>query len=136
MLQGEDLFLLSKYIGIPFEDKADTEFSADCFGLVRLIYKEKLSIGVFKPTSSAFNSRSVLREFLEESSRNWVKVEAPKLYDVVAMAHDPKHPNIIQHFGIYIGENRMIHTLKGVGSHVVSLEDYKYFIKGFYQWRK
>lgn len=128
--------MFSNYIGIPFEDKADTTDSADCFGLVRLLYKDKLNIKVFKPDSSAFNSRSVLKEFLAETSRNWTKVESPKIYDVVAMAHDPRHPSIVQHFGIYIGNGKMIHTLEKVGSHVVSLEDYKYFIKGFYQWQK
>lgn len=130
------MFLLSRYIGIPFEDKADSEYSADCFGLVRLIYKEKLNRMVFKPTSSAFNSRKVFKEFMEETSKNWTKVESPETYDVVAMAHDPKHPDIIQHFGIYIGNDKMIHTLKGVGSHIVSLQSYKYFIKGFYRWQK
>ena len=128
--------MLSNYIGIPFEDRADTLDSADCFGLVRLVYKQILNIKVFKPNSSAFNSRSVLREFLEETSRNWNEVKELKKFDVIAMAHDPKHPDIIQHFGIYIGNGKMLHTLKGVGSHVVNMSEYNYFIKGFYRWQK
>ena len=128
--------MFDNYIGIPFKDKGDTVDYADCFGLVRLIYKQILKIEVFKPDSSAFNSRSVLREFLEETSRNWVEVQNLEKYDVIAMAHDPKHPSMVQHFGIYIGNGKMIHTLKGIGSHVVNIHEYKYFIKGYYRWQQ
>ncbi len=128
--------MLADFIGIPFVDKGDGFNGADCFGLVRLYYKDVMNIKLFKPDSSAFNSKSVLREFLEETSRNWNKVSEPQINDVVAMAHDPRHPKIVQHFGIYIGNGKMIHTLEKVGSHIVKLRDYKYFIKGYYRWQK
>lgn len=128
--------MLVDMIGVPFVDKGDTLKGCDCFGLVRLYYKDILNRKVFKPQSSAFNSKSVLREFLEETSRNWIQVQEPKINDVVAMAHDPKHPKIVQHFGIYLGNGKMLHTLEKVGSHIVRISDYKYYIKGYYRWQK
>ena len=125
--------MFDNYIGIPFKDRADTEKNSDCFGLVRLIYKQVLKIEVFKPNSSAFNSRSVLREFLEETSRNWDEVKELKKFDVIAMAHDPKLVSIVQHFGVYIGNGKMIHTLKGIGSHISNIHEYEYFIRGYYR---
>lgn len=128
--------MLDNYIGIPFKNRADTEKSADCFGLVRLIYKQVLNIKVYKPNSSAFDSKSILKEFLEKVSKNWDEVQSLEKFDVVVMAHDPKHPDIIQHFGIYIGNGKMIHTLKGIGSHISNIHEYKYFIKGYYRWQQ
>jgi cell wall-associated NlpC family hydrolase len=124
---------LFDFIGIPFQNRASSFIGADCYGLVRLVYKEKLNIDVPQPISSAYASRHVEREYLKEISTNWYKVDIPQKYDVVAMAHDPMHPKIVQHFGIVIDETHMLHTLDNVGSHIVKILDYKHFIKGYYR---
>ena len=128
--------MLSKYIGIPFVDRKASFRGADCFGLIRLFYMEQLGIKIYEHKSKYDNIKSVIMEYLHESETNWTSHKEPELYDVVAMAHDMNHPDIIQHFGIYIGNGKMLHTLQKVGSHIVNIRDYKYFIKGYHRWQK
>lgn len=135
-LVQEGLNLLDKYIGIPFVDRKSTFQECDCFGLIRLLYKNEMKIDVAQPLSSAYETKKVYNEYLKEIASNWKEVKEPEMFDVVGMAHDTKHPDIVQHFGIYIGNGKMIHTLEEIGSHIVDLEEYKYFIKGFYRWQK
>lgn len=128
--------LLGKYIGIPFVKRKDKLDGADCFGLVRLIYREEVNTDIFKHQSDADNIRSIIIEYMQESQKNWINVKNPQMFDVIAMARDPYHPNIIQHYGIYIGNGKMIHTLKELGSHVSKIEDYKYCIKAYHRHKE
>jgi len=127
---------LYNYIGIPFKNRGDSVTGTDCYGLVRLVYKEKLGITLHKATSSAFASRNIETEFLAETSSSWLKVPELEPFDVIAMAHDSRHPEVIQHFGIYLGDGKMLHTLKQIGSHIVKIDEYKHYIKGYYRYGK
>ena len=126
--------MFDKYIGIPFKNRHSSMIACDCYGLVRIIYKDILKIDIPQPTSSAFESKHIEDEYLKETSKNWSKVSSVQKFDVVAMKHDPKHPDIVQHFGIAISETKMIHTLKGIGSHIVNISEYDYFIEGYYRY--
>lgn len=125
--------MLTNYINIPFVKNKDTLKGADCFGLVRLFYKEELGLEIFKHSADADKIKQVIFEYLNEAKTNWVNVETLEKFDVIAMAHDTNHPNIIQHFGIYIGNNKMLHTLKEIGSHIVDIRNYRYFIKNIHR---
>jgi len=128
--------LFDKYIGIPFVDNGDDFNKCDCFGIVRLFYKEELNISIFKHEGNQHSIKRAVLEFLQESRINWQVVQEPKLYDVIAMAHDPNHPKIIQHFGIYIGDGKMIHTLNKASSHIAKVDDYKYYIKSIHRHKR
>jgi len=119
-----------------FKNRESNLRACDCYGLIRLVYKNSLNIDVPKPDASAFESQHIEDEYLAETSKNWVEITEPKIFDVVAMAHDPKHPEIVQHFGIILNNKQMLHTLKGIGSHVVKIKDYNYYIKGYYRHGK
>lgn len=109
---------------------------SDCFGLIRLLYKHEMKIEIKQPLASAYETRKVFKEFLQEIAENWQEVKDVQLFDVIGMAHDPNHPDLIQHYGIYLGNGKMLHTLENIGSHIVNIDEYKYYIKGFYRWRK
>lgn len=126
--------MLNKFIGIPFKNRQSSFDQCDCFGLVRLVYKETQGKIIKQPQSSAFHSRLIEEEYLAEISKNWKEVKDPLNGDVVAMAHDPLLPNVVQHFGIFLGGGKMLHTLRGVGSHVCRLNVYTYCIKGYYRY--
>ena len=127
---------MHKYVGIPFKDRESSFEFADCYGLVRLVYKHELGVNIPQPSSSAFASKGIMKEYLREISENWFSVDTPQPFDVVAMAHGPAHPRIIQHFGIVLNDTQLLHTLDKVGSHIVNISDYKHFIKGYYRHGK
>ena len=125
---------MKKYIGIPFKDGEPSFTGANCITLCELFYYNELKISIPKIRVESSNTKRVFLEYLHQISNNWTKVEEPKLYDIVAMSRDLKHPNMVQHFGIYLGNGKILHSLEKVGSHVVSIVEMKVFIKGFYRW--
>lgn len=125
--------MYNKYIGIPFKDNQDTLKGADCFGLCRLIYRLEKNIEILTHKSDPRDIKNIMLEYAMEAKTNWINVKEPKFLDIIAMAHDINHPKIVQHYGIYIGNGEMIHTLKQIGSHRVKLKDYKYFIKAIHR---
>jgi len=84
---------------------------------------------------SSNHSNKVWATYLKQIHSLWDTVEIPQLYDVIAMAYDIRHPKIVQHVGIYIGNGKILHTLEKVGSHIVDLKDINIFIRGYHRWR-
>jgi len=126
---------VNKYIGIPFSDGEPSLKGANCYSLIELIYKEEFGIELPKIRISALNSRRAFIEYLKQVSEHWIKIDEPEINCVVVMAHDMKHPKVIQHFGLYIGDGKVLHTLNKINSHIKSLDSLKPFIKGYYKWQ-
>lgn len=129
--------MFDRFVGIPFLNKGVAFDGCDCFGLVRLLYGVELGQEIPNPSyENAVDSKQIHSEYIKQIATNWKEVKELKKYDVIAMAHDARHPHIIQHFGIYLGNDKMLHTLRNVGSHIVDISQYQYYIKGFYRWQK
>jgi cell wall-associated NlpC family hydrolase len=126
---------MNKYIGIPFVDKGSSLEACDCYGLVRLVYKEELQTTIPDFNSSCKDTKRIFSDYLKQIAEHWKLVQEPQLYDVIAMAYDPQHPKIVQHFGIYIGNGMMLHTLEHIGSFTVKVSEFQYYIKGIYRWK-
>jgi cell wall-associated NlpC family hydrolase len=127
---------MNKFVGIPFIDGGDSYDGADCYGLIRLYYRDELGIEIPNFDIGAYETKRVFWNFISEISKNWKFIKEPEKNCVAAMSHDANHPKIVQHFGVYLGEKQILHTLENIGSHVVNLAEYRYFIKGFYRWQK
>ena len=120
----------NKYVGIPFE-------KLDCYRFVQWVLED--AAGILIPafdTIGTEDSRRIYLNFLNEISGNWKQVDQPQKFDVVAMAYDARHPKFVQHFGVYIGNGLMLHTLKYIGSHSIKLEHPAIHssIRGIYRW--
>lgn len=125
---------MNRFIGIPFADGEQSFDGANCYGLVRLFYREHLGINIPELRVHSDHSNVVWATYLKEIGEHWESVTEPQLYDVVAMAQDVRHPRIVQHVGIYIGDGKVLHTLNKVESHIVDLEKIKYMVKGYHRW--
>jgi cell wall-associated NlpC family hydrolase len=125
-----------KYVGIPFEDRGHSKEAADCYGLVRLVYRQELGIEIPEFNSSCGDTRRIFMDYLKQISEHWDLVtEDFQPFDVIAMAYDPEHPKIVQHFGLYIGNGMMLQTLKGIGAFTIRVSEYQHYVKGIYRWR-
>ena len=126
---------MMRYIGIPFEDGEPSFNGANCITLVELIYREELGIEIHPIRVAHANKRRAFMQYLTEIAERWDRIDEPEPFCVVAMAHSPRHPDLVQHFGIYLGDGIILHTLQKVGAHTVQLARMKPFIKGYYKWR-
>ena len=63
-------------------------------------------------------------------------MDVPEPGDLAVMNLDPMAPTMIQHVGVYVGNGRIIHTLKKRESHLVRIDDpyWSKKIKCYYRW--
>jgi cell wall-associated NlpC family hydrolase len=125
----------NKYIGIPFKDKGRDKDGADCYGLVRLIYKNELNIDLpdlIEAYESA-NDREALEGVIDaESKTRWKETTKPKEFDVIVL----KMCGAPSHLGVVIKNNYMIHCHKGSDTAIEQFNGMKWEkrILGFYTW--
>lgn len=125
----------NKYIRIPFTDKGRSENGCDCWGLVRLIYKQELNIDLplllgYKDTLD----RPTIAEICNLEKTNWVEIPfgKEKPYDVIVL-------NILgfpMHVGVVFNNSFMIHCIKGSGTVVVNYRSAQWIkrVSGFYRY--
>ncbi len=78
-------------IGTPYLYGGTSPKGFDCSGLVQFVYKQ---VGIFLPRTSHAQYQSL------------TKIDHPEVGDLVFFAYD-KH---INHVGIYVGNNKMLHA--------------------------
>jgi hypothetical protein len=126
---------IRKYIGIPFVDRGDSFDGADCYGLLRLFYREEFGRQIADPNIRCDQSTRVFSQYLIEIRKHWIEIPKPINFCGVAMANEPRLPGMVQHFGIYY-DGRILHTLKGVGSHLVDAGKSFNNVKRYYDWQQ
>jgi len=120
-------------IGIPFVDRGRDRNGADCWGLAMMSMRH---FGKVVPDMdvSCFDTPSIHALYDGERARwAWQKVDSPEPGDLGVMCLDPKLPHTMQHVAIYIGNGRMIHTMKKRESHLVKIDD-PYWGKKIIAW--
>lgn len=128
---------LSEFIGIPFVSKAQLFSGADCYGLVTLYYKYVLGIDIPSFIIAHDSVRRVFLAYLNEISKNWVRIDKPEQHCGVAIKMNDQHPKMVTHFGVMIDDHRLLHTLEKMGSHIIDIDSplVKNKIEGFYRWQ-
>lgn len=126
-------------IGIPFVDGGrDPAVGLDCWGLFRLAMTR---FGHCVPDFdvSCFDTPEIAATAAVEAiSGPWERISSPEPGCAVLMSLDPDLPGLIQHFGVYIGEGRFIHTLKKTRASLASVHHpfWSGKIKGYYRWTR
>lgn len=128
--------MIEKLIGIPFVSKGRSFKGCDCYGLVKLYYKEVLNIELPETLISPDQPRRTFANYLNEISKNWTST-VPGKNAVVAMAVNAQHPSLVTHFAVMIDDKRFIDTRENMSSYLTSIDDEKIKnqIKGFYKWQ-
>jgi hypothetical protein len=123
----------NKYIGLPYAANGRNEQGIDCWGLVRLFYKQEYNIDLPSYTeeySGAYDTR--ILGMMDLYKNNWSQVQEPEIGSVIVF-------NILGepfHVGVYIGDNKFIHARDGMDSVVESVNSPRWNkrIEGYYKY--
>lgn len=108
------------YVGIPFKEKGRDESGLDCWGLVRLWYKNELGVDLpsYLNVYSHTKEKVVAETIAAESSAHWRSVDTPERGDVVLL----RVMGLPWHVGVYLGGNKFLHVQQGCDSIIENLD--------------
>lgn len=132
-----------KYINIPYKHLGNSVKSGmDCYNLCRYIYEQETGISIpflsydccnivdedwFNKTSEQFFEQQV------SSNPHCLRVSEPKKLDFVLMSIGST--NVTNHCAMYLGNNKIIHTMIDKPSWVSPYGNYyKQYTTGTYRW--
>ena len=103
-------------IGVPFSE-------LNCHGLVSKALKHWYPDAVLPTDPNGGNGQ-------------WERVETPEEGCVITMRLDPMRPDLVQHVGLYIGDNYVLQTTEKMNAHLIRMDDrfWKNKIEGIYKW--
>jgi probable lipoprotein NlpC len=108
----------SDYVGLPFKDGGRDRAGLDCWGLVALVYAERLGIRLpdFAEVK-AMDGRAVARTIVSQiDSGKWLPV-IPGLvqeYDVVVMRGHVERIGVPRHVGVVAPHGTVLHIEDGI----------------------
>jgi cell wall-associated NlpC family hydrolase len=131
----------SDLIGIAFLDLGrDPAKGLDCWGLVLEVMR-RLGHTVpdyAVPTSedAEATARHLERALQGGLWRRLEQHETPHVGDILAMETFPELPGVVSHFGVFIGEGRIIHAIRKHSVSTPKLRHVNLFGKpaGWYRW--
>ena len=123
---------VNKYIKIPFLEHGRSEYGADCWGLIKTVYKKELNIDLpslldYKDTKD----RSSIAKLVEvEKMVQWHEVlpGEEKEFDVLIF----KILNVPTHVGLVYKKSNMIHCEKGKGTYLTDYNKEGHWKKRLY----
>ena len=124
-----------KYIGLPYKDNGRDTAGVDCWGLVCLFYKNEFDIDLPSYTDeySGPYDPSVTR-VINIYKDKWDNTTTPAEGDVLVfnIYGEPAH------VGVYIGNNKFLHSREGKDVVIESLNNVKWIkrLEGIYQYKE
>jgi hypothetical protein len=122
-----------KYIGIPYLEKGRDTAGLDCWGLVRLIYKEVYNIDLPSfQDSYVLEDDERIAELFAQYKEGWQPVETPVCGDLVLF----RILGVTQHVGVMINNTQFVHVRQNSNSAVESVANAKWAkrVVGFYKY--
>lgn len=119
---------LQKYLGKPYDE-------CDCWEITKLFYKEELNINIPFETNygvpgSDEKYRKKISKVVEMHRCDFKEVDTLEIGDIILF----DILGTAAHVGVYIGENKFLHSIREVGCVVESLAKWKRKVKGYYRW--
>lgn len=117
----------SKYINLPYKELGRTSSGIDCYGLITLIFKEKLGVILPDFTELIYDKEryAVTKQedhILYNIGLRWKEVTNPKEFDILVF-NDSKELDLSKHVGLFIGDDKFIHSLRRSSSVITKLDN-------------
>jgi len=122
-----------KYIGIPFAEKGRDESGVDCWGLVRLIYKQEYDVNLPSFVDDyALSDDACIGELFAQYKEGWTTLTQPEPGCAVIF----RMFGTESHIGVIVDNAHFIHVREGRDSVIESLESAKWAkrVVGFYKY--
>ncbi|MDA8139023.1 MAG: NlpC/P60 family protein [Desulfobacteraceae bacterium] len=95
-----------KYLAIPYRQ-------ADCWELIRRVFAD---CGQRLPSFAvAAADAAAIAAQVDAARPAWRRLAAPEAPCVVAICNDDQDPARVNHFGVYLGDGTVLHTLEASG---------------------
>lgn len=125
------------YQRIPFHEKGRSFYGCDCWGLVKLIYKQECAIilpGYDEMYENTRDAEPLARIINEEKNITWREVKKPEMFDVVLL----RMRGLAAHVGLITAPKFMIHCMDGAGTTHEKYDSLRWGNKvlGFYRYEK
>lgn len=112
-------------IGLPYD-------KVNCWDLARLYYREFMGCELQHYFEGTPTHRSETQTLIYSNIGDFEKVEGdPEVGDLIVI----RVLGLESHIAVYIGDGRMLHTSKRIGSHLERVDSYKKLISGYYRLR-
>lgn len=127
--------ITDKYLGIPYRARGRTMENVDCYGIIMLIY---LDLGIqlydIPDDYSVGWAKQGHNFFAENYYREWIKIEKPNMFDVVAFKNAD---GVTNHAGVCLGDTRFIQSARRHGVIVSRWSDEPWLssLEGFYRFK-
>lgn len=105
----------NEYIKIPFKECGRDENGCDCWGLARLIYRDKLGVDLPELLGYAdTNERKTITDLYEKEHVRWKEIPLgeEKEFDIIIF----RTLGLPTHVGVAIGGGFMIHCERSIGT--------------------
>lgn len=112
----------SKLVGVPYSE-------LDCWGVVREFYRLVMGIGLRHYYDHVPNDDRVAEGLVFSHRGDFKEVDKPEFGDIILI----KLHGIECHIGVYLGEGKLLHTMRGSGCVIDNVARWKKMISGYYR---
>lgn len=126
--------MLSDYVGLPFAERGRSRAGIDCWGLVRLVYAERLGLDLPRLDEAYVSTadRATLQALVEEGRSAWREIlpTEVRLLDLALMSNLG-----VPHIGIVAGPGLVLHVEEGCDAALERLESARIArrLRGFFR---
>jgi sulfur carrier protein ThiS len=124
----------NKYIGIPFKDGGRDSNGVDCWGLVRLVYKNEFNINLpsFSNEYSTTSDVERLEELINQYREGWTETKEPKEGSIVLFRMMGRGT----HVGVLVNTTQFLHVNEDSTSTIENISSHRWKdrILGFYNY--
>ena len=128
LVQGVFMYKLVDFIGIPFVNGGRDFTGCDCWGLVCLAYRHLFGTELEDYQISCFDTLRIKGQIEKEvkSAEIWKEINIPEIPCLVVMSTNPNFPRFCNHLGLYVEDQKFLHTFKKKDS-VLERFDHPFF---------
>lgn len=127
---------IDTYVGLLYKSLGRDKNGIDCYGLVRLFYRDELGIklpslnGKYDDSENGDQTGAVVTS---EIKSRWKKIDSPRYGDVVVF----RMRHMATHIGVVLDDSTFLHALKGRNSCIERLTHilWRSRIYGYYRLR-